>query len=72
MSLDDVAKVLGISESSVYRLVRGGELPRVKVGNRTLFAQDDVRTFIASRREAAADNEQGPKSESPSLEVTDD
>ena len=56
LSLDEVSKVLGISESGVYRLVRSGELPRVKVGNRTLFDPHDVRTFIASRREAAGEN----------------
>ena len=56
LSLDEVSKVLRISESGVYRLVRSGELPRVKVGNRTLFDPHDVRTFIASRREAAGEN----------------
>ena len=45
LSLDDVSKVLRISESGVYRLVRSGELPRVKVGNRTLFEPHDVRTL---------------------------
>ena len=60
LSLDDVANVLRISESGVYRLVRSGELPRVKVGNRTLFAPHDVRAFIASRREATGDNKRGP------------
>jgi hypothetical protein len=44
----------------------------VKVGNRTLFEQADVRTFIASRREAVADDTRGPESESPSSEVVDD
>lgn len=72
LSLCDVAKVLGISESGVYRLVRGGELPRVKVGNRTLFDPEDVRGFIASRREAGRENDKGPTSAAPGLEVVDD
>lgn len=55
LSLDEVANVLGISESGVYRLVRSGELARVKVGNRTLFQPHDVRAFIASRREPGGD-----------------
>ncbi|WP_371683446.1 helix-turn-helix domain-containing protein [Solirubrobacter soli] len=50
MSVDDVAKFLRISESGVYRLTRSGELPRVKVGNRTVFDPADVRNFVASRR----------------------
>jgi len=53
LSLNEVAQLLGISESGVYRLVRSGELPRVKVGNRTLFEAHEIRRFIASRRGAA-------------------
>jgi excisionase family DNA binding protein len=53
LSLDEVAQLLRISESGVYRLVRSGELPRVKVGNRTLFEPHEIRRFIASRRDAA-------------------
>lgn len=52
LSLSEVAQLLGISESGVYRLVRGGELPRVKVGNRTLFEAHEIRRFIASLRDA--------------------
>lgn len=51
LSLDEVADLLRISESGVYRLVRSGELPRVKVGNRTLFEPDEIRRFIAQRRD---------------------
>jgi excisionase family DNA binding protein len=50
LSLDDVTRLLRISESGVYRLVRSGALPRVKVGKRTLFEQNEIRRFIASRR----------------------
>ena len=53
LSLDEVVDLLRISESGVYRLVRSGELPRVKVGNRTLFEPDEIRRFIAGRRDAA-------------------
>lgn len=52
LSLDEVARLLCISESGVYRLVRSGELPRVKVGKRTLFEPHEIRRFIASRRDA--------------------
>ena len=50
VSLDEVSRLLRISESGVYRLVRSGALPRVKVGKRTLFEPDEIRRFIASRR----------------------
>ncbi len=50
MLVDEVARFLRISESGVYRLTRSGELPRVKVGSRTLFDPTDVRDFVAARR----------------------
>jgi excisionase family DNA binding protein len=51
LSINEVAKVLRISESSVYRLVRSGELVRVKVGGRTLFEPEAVRRLIAGSRD---------------------
>lgn len=60
LSLDDVAQLLGISESGVYRLVRSGELPRVKVGKRTLFEPHEIRGFIASRRDAGEKERRQP------------
>jgi excisionase family DNA binding protein len=53
LSVDDVVRLLGVSESGIYRLVRAGDLPRVKVGNRTLFEPAAIRAFIAERREAS-------------------
>lgn len=50
VSLDEVSRLLRISESGVHRLVRSGALSRVKVGKRTLFEADEIRRFIASRR----------------------
>jgi excisionase family DNA binding protein len=51
LSVDEVTQVLRISESGVYRLVRSGELARVKVGSRTLFEPAEVRRFIEQRRQ---------------------
>lgn len=51
LSIEEVTGLLRISESGVYRLVRHGELPRVKVGNRTLFEPAEIRRFIARQRE---------------------
>src|SRR3954454_3986266 len=53
LSIDDVARLLRVSESSVYRLVRSGELGRVKVGGRTLVEPGAVRAFIADCRDVA-------------------
>lgn len=61
LSLDEVAQLLRISESGVYRLVRSGELARVKVGNRTLFEPHEIRGFIARQREATSTHLGGRK-----------
>jgi excisionase family DNA binding protein len=61
LSLDEVTQLLRISESGVYRLVRSGELPRVKVGSRTLFEPSEIRRFISRRRDGRNDVNGGEK-----------
>ena len=68
VSLDEVARLLRISESGVYRLVRSGDLSRVKVGKRTLFEPHEIRRFIASRRDAASEKQE---TDAQTLEVVD-
>ena len=53
MSLEEVGSVLRISERSVYRLLRSGDLPSLKVGQRTLVEPEQLRQFIADRRRHA-------------------
>ena len=50
--VDEVAELLGISESGVYRLIRKGALTSVKVGGRTLFEPAAIREFISAQRRA--------------------
>ena len=71
LSLDEVTRLLRISESGVYRLVRSGELPRVKVGKRTLFEPCEIRRFIATRRNVAAERQGGHDTGVQDLEVVD-
>jgi excisionase family DNA binding protein len=40
----------GISRSSIYRLTDKGKLKPIKIGNRTLYAIDDVEAFVESVR----------------------
>lgn len=47
----EAAKALGISERTLARLKAGGELPFVRVGAVVLFAVDDLRGWLANRRE---------------------
>lgn len=41
-------RLLGISRSSVFELLRAGQLPAVKLGRRTLVRTSDLRRFIAN------------------------
>ena len=54
LSIEDVAGVLRISESGVYRLIRRDEISCVKVGGRTLFEPGELRTFIAAKRQGGS------------------
>lgn len=59
MSLEEVGRVLRISERGVYRLLRSGDLPSLKVGQRTLVEPEQLRQFIANRRrQVVASNEE--------------
>jgi len=51
LSIAEVAEILRISESGVYRLMRSNELPPVRIGGRTLFSPDSVRALIAAGSE---------------------
>lgn len=51
----EVGKRLGLPPRTVTRLARAGELPSVRLGERTLrFDPNDVEAFIASRKTEAA------------------
>jgi excisionase family DNA binding protein len=64
LALDEVAQLLQISESGVYRLIRRGELAFLKVGGRTRFEPAAIRGFIAAQRTIG----QGPSPGSASNE----
>src|SRR5437868_6794127 len=53
LSLKEVARALGVSSSTVYRLIEAGELRRLKVGGRTLFEPAEIQRYIAAQRAAA-------------------
>lgn len=41
-------RLLGVSRSSLFELLRTGQLPAVKLGRRTLVRTSDLRRFIAN------------------------
>jgi excisionase family DNA binding protein len=53
LTINDVASQLATSRDSVYRLVRSGELPSFRVGERLRFRQEDLDSYLERNREPA-------------------
>lgn len=45
----EVASLLRVSTMTVYRLIRSGELPAVRVGKSYRVREDDVDRYLAAR-----------------------
>jgi excisionase family DNA binding protein len=51
LTVADVLNRLRISRPTLYRMLKSGQLPTVKIGKRTLFDPADVRSLIARSKE---------------------
>lgn len=54
LTLAEVAAELGLSHETVYRLVRSGQLPGLKVGTQWRFDRNQLRAYLHSVSSAAA------------------
>ena len=63
LSVPQTLRVLGISQRTLYRLIRDGELRPIRIGDRVLFDPADLRDFIDSCRvpRAVAHDDDGPE-----------
>ncbi|MBR2422134.1 MAG: helix-turn-helix transcriptional regulator [Oscillospiraceae bacterium] len=50
LSTQEVADILHVSKSTVYNLIRKGEIHSYKIGRKVRFTQDDVDAYIARSR----------------------
>jgi excisionase family DNA binding protein len=50
LSLQDVAQQTGMSEATVRRWVRAGQLPAVELGGRYRISQADLQNFLDKHR----------------------
>ena len=50
LSTQDVADILCVSKSTIYELIKRGEINSYKVGRKVRFTQDDVDAYIARSR----------------------
>ncbi|MDM8345921.1 helix-turn-helix domain-containing protein [Pseudochrobactrum sp. sp1633] len=48
LSIAQTARILGIGRSTLYNLIKDGQLPIRKLGKRTLILREDLDQFIAS------------------------
>jgi len=46
----DIAKMLGMSKSYVYKLIDNGNLPYYEIGGRKVVLRDDFIRWLASKR----------------------
>ena len=45
-SVQDATKNLGLSEPTIYRLIKAGKLAKVKVGRKTLITMESQRALL--------------------------
>lgn len=50
LSTEEVAKILHVSKSTIYELIRRGEINSYKVGRKVRFTQEDVDSYITRSR----------------------
>lgn len=72
LSTADVSKALGVAEITVRRLIRSGELARIKIGKRTLVHPADVVAFVDARRAKTSKSDDGAEATAPTVEETAD
>jgi len=48
VSINDAAKLAGLSRASIYRLVSAGKLTPRKSGHRTLFLMEELKRYLES------------------------
>ena len=47
LSTQDVANMLGVSKSTIYNMIRNGEITSYKVGRKVRFTEKDVQQYIS-------------------------
>lgn len=55
LSQADTARLLAVERTTIYRLLRAGELTKVKVGRRALVTRASVDEFVARQIDAAGE-----------------
>ncbi len=54
LNIKQVQELLDLSERTVFRLIKGGELKGFKAGREWRFEESDIEDYIKRQREKAA------------------
>jgi excisionase family DNA binding protein len=49
VTVNEVAQLMRVSKMTVYRLIRQGELPAVRIGRGYRLREEDVHSYLDSR-----------------------
>lgn len=53
-SVNEVADLIGVSSTTIYTMVRLGEIPHKKVRGRILFHRGSIENWLSSEQEEVA------------------
>jgi excisionase family DNA binding protein len=53
LSIQEVCKRLGVSRMTLHRVMASGALPSVKIGDRRLVEEAELRRYLRTLRQAA-------------------
>lgn len=48
LNVETVAKVLGVSDSSVYELIQEDDFPSLRIGKRIVIPKEELRKWITA------------------------
>ena len=47
--LPEVSRITSLKKTSIYKLIATGEFRPVKIGRKTVFSEDEIFAWVASR-----------------------
>jgi excisionase family DNA binding protein len=61
LSIEEVAEILSLEYKTIYRLVRGGELPAARIGRVYRVNRADLAAFLEQQKQALHEETTGTK-----------
>jgi excisionase family DNA binding protein len=52
--IPEACRRIGVARTSIYELIKAGEIKSIKIGSRTLIPESELQRFITKRLEAVA------------------